>query len=536
MPNVNNGESGSLVRSKMNAVLGAVELIASPAALVADTALTYTTGQARTVSVGTIIMTVDGGHRYQVVASGATTYDLQTAGGVRVLLLPNGSGWYDFDGMNPTKGGTGDNLAKLQTLLTNKTTFVSGVGTQGPSVWFAPGVYAFSATINVKTICRLYGHNLGFGNSNQTEFVFPAATAGIIVHRADTIGALNSNGGNGGNADGSEIVGIRLRSARGSAFSETQSGIWLRARGLVQRCSINSFAGHGVYVGAGSDGNPYQGNANLFQIDHVYVQFCRGSAVHIQGTDANAGTCRHVNGVNNDLWCINESSFLGNYHYGHHSESNLAGSYFGLNTSALNGCYAEDGVGGTARWGGIAIGNAISVFDLTNGGGTSGSAPVLGLEFANGPRGLSNFNGGFVANHLGMQTHLGTDGDTMVRGTFPGNSQPLRLGTFINSGQDAVVRWASSANNLLQFGSASSTRNFGRSAAVGEHLNIWGMFLGLNNNGRYMTYGSAAPTSGNYAAGDIVFNNSPTAGGKIGWVCVTAGNPGTWKTWGAIDP
>jgi hypothetical protein len=46
--------------------------------------------------------------------------------------------------------------------------------------------------------------------------------------------------------------------------------------------------------------------------------------------------------------------------------------------------------------------------------------------------------------------------------------------------------------------------------------------------------GSAAPTTGIWKVGDIVWNTAPTAGGTIGFVCTTAGTPGTWKTWGAI--
>jgi hypothetical protein len=45
---------------------------------------------------------------------------------------------------------------------------------------------------------------------------------------------------------------------------------------------------------------------------------------------------------------------------------------------------------------------------------------------------------------------------------------------------------------------------------------------------------SAAPSSGTWAVGDVVWNSVPTAGGTIGWVCTTAGTPGTWKTFGAI--
>lgn len=49
-------------------------------------------------------------------------------------------------------------------------------------------------------------------------------------------------------------------------------------------------------------------------------------------------------------------------------------------------------------------------------------------------------------------------------------------------------------------------------------------------------YGTAAPSAGTYRIGDIAHNTTPTAGGVMGWVCTTAGSPGTWKTFGAITP
>ena len=53
--------------------------------------------------------------------------------------------------------------------------------------------------------------------------------------------------------------------------------------------------------------------------------------------------------------------------------------------------------------------------------------------------------------------------------------------------------------------------------------------------GKYVIYRAFnAPTTGTWNAGDIVLNSGPTAGGTIGWVCVAAGTPGTWKTFGAI--
>ena len=41
--------------------------------------------------------------------------------------------------------------------------------------------------------------------------------------------------------------------------------------------------------------------------------------------------------------------------------------------------------------------------------------------------------------------------------------------------------------------------------------------------------GTAVPTTGTWKRGDVVLNTTPSAGGTPGWVCVTAGTPGTWK-------
>ena len=45
----------------------------------------------------------------------------------------------------------------------------------------------------------------------------------------------------------------------------------------------------------------------------------------------------------------------------------------------------------------------------------------------------------------------------------------------------------------------------------------------------------AAPTILTWTRGDIVYNEEPSASGSIGFVCVTGGTPGTWKTFGAIS-
>ena len=49
------------------------------------------------------------------------------------------------------------------------------------------------------------------------------------------------------------------------------------------------------------------------------------------------------------------------------------------------------------------------------------------------------------------------------------------------------------------------------------------------------TEGTAAPATGTWARGAVVWNTEPSATGWTGWICVTAGTPGTWKGFGAIE-
>ena len=43
------------------------------------------------------------------------------------------------------------------------------------------------------------------------------------------------------------------------------------------------------------------------------------------------------------------------------------------------------------------------------------------------------------------------------------------------------------------------------------------------------------PSDGNHIKGEIILNINPAAGGSIGWVCVSSGTPGTWKSIGSIE-
>lgn len=510
MSGISNGEFGSSARVRINAILA--REFETVAALVADDLLTYSGGQPDTIFAGVTVKTRAGDHAYTVLASDASTFDLQTAGGVKLSLLPTDDGVYHFDGMNPTKNNTGDNLAKFNAILA-KAQVVSGSVRILPEVIISYGTYAFSDTINLKCVCRLVG--------KQATFTFPAATAGMIVNRFNTFNATTDSSIPFG-ADTSEIIGINFVGGRGSAFDATKSGLWLRARATVIGCEFSNFAGHGLYAAAGSDGNPYLGNCNLSRVEKIRATGCRGSACHIEGTDANAGTFDDIDGIDNDQWCVYEDSFLGNSHRGHHSYGNLQGSYFADNLSVFVGCYTEDGVGGNVETNGPLFACSISQVN-------SGPGPQLQAEFANGPKTLSNLNGGFRGRSPTISADLGTEGNVIMasRHSTTGISYPFRV-MWEDNASGVFIRWASSATRLLNFNGASTANTYGRSAAVGESLNIPGYFLGVGSSARFRGTGTAPPTTGVWARGDEIENINIASGQPTKWGCSVAGTPGTW--------
>lgn len=57
----------------------------------------------------------------------------------------------------------------------------------------------------------------------------------------------------------------------------------------------------------------------------------------------------------------------------------------------------------------------------------------------------------------------------------------------------------------------------------------------LASTGPKVTRGSSAPSTGTWANGDICWKTNPANGTHIGFVCVTAGTPGTWRPFGAVQ-
>lgn len=102
------------------------------------------------------------------------------------------------------------------------------------------------------------------------------------------------------------------------------------------------------------------------------------------------------------------------------------------------------------------------------------------------------------------------------------------FGDVLNYGVYAPI-YQDPINSLALMGTGEYNGNFGASEAIQ-------VFEGNARASNFyltpdllITSGAAAPTTGSWARGSIVWNTAPSSGGPPGWVCVTAGSPGTWK-------
>jgi hypothetical protein len=107
--------------------------------------------------------------------------------------------------------------------------------------------------------------------------------------------------------------------------------------------------------------------------------------------------------------------------------------------------------------------------------------------------------------------------------------------TFLNLGVGTVSRWIHSDYGI-QSRSFVNNKFIGASSLVFDtNISFYRNYTnGSQGYSGWQNYGTAAPASGNYAAGDIVWNVGITnaAGQAVGFVCVVGGTPGTWRSFG----
>jgi hypothetical protein len=204
-----------------------------------------------------------------------------------------------------------------------------------------------------------------------------------------------------------------------------------------------------------------------------------------------------------------------------------------IRNSFRNGIYAAEVFGNvvissnivTKTGGSASSGTAILVGPNA---GTAVDSVVITENLCNGHQNTTN---GIIAvqqasGAAATIASLVISNNTMI-GINATNNRGLRGTTGVVMTNGLISGNVSNANDEF-YGGSGSTLCF--------RNNVSNDFIGSDTTmGRALPSATSPPSTGGFRIGDVVFHSAPAPSGNIGWVCTTAGSPGTWKAFGTIS-
>lgn len=181
------------------------------------------------------------------------------------------------------------------------------------------------------------------------------------------------------------------------------------------------------------------------------------------------------------------------------------------------------------------IGNAVSDLDQCHGLYLPGSSgQVIGNKIFNSKWGIYT-GGGILAignwiNDVYEYAFFLTGGDSLVQANFV---QSIGAGPF-SATWTGIALSPGSTNNTIIGNRITVTSGLAGIYVNGGQQTIEGNNCNLPIYWPRVVYMDAIPTSGYYARGSVVWFTDATAGQPPGAVCVSAGDPATWKNMTAL--
>lgn len=193
---------------------------------------------------------------------------------------------------------------------------------------------------------------------------------------------------------------------------------------------------------------------------------------------------------------------------------------------AVIGCYSEDDDGGGQYYSGA---------NLYAAGGIQ-THMHIGSSYMIGASGIIQPNGGMKLGTDDLIVKLADDittrrGISTFRGESVWNFFHQNDSREVHVGQDGEEPAFQITGPYI--GAWGHTYDFGLTGTpvgIRNVLHTPTIAIGEEDGARRQTRMTAAPTTGEWAQGDIVWNRDPTAGGNAAWICTSGGTPGTWKT------
>jgi parallel beta-helix repeat protein len=245
----------------------------------------------------------------------------------------------------------------------------------------------------------------------------------------------------------------------------------------------------------------------------IYIVDCGGSGMHLQYAYASVlSNCIVANNYQHGIWLDKAANQVLISHCIVNANARIAG-YSGIHCAGTN--LNEN------------IGVVIQSCDTTSNGGTVASGYGVVVQYTHGlvVSGLysegNKTNGIYIdssAKNVTVEASYIQDEATSITGV-----EGLRYSNnrhFYNTVATSVAIAGAAGYPIAIEGntySASVTTSF----TVGAKQRI-------------EQYDTAAPVSGTWSVGDIVWHRTPVVGRNAGWICVTAGTPGTWASFGQI--
>jgi len=348
---------------------------------------------------------------------------------------------------------------------------------------------------------------------------------------------------------------IRDLGVRAAGQAGTPPGMLIEGKCIAANMFITGFGGNGISIIADTQAT----NANGTALTNIQCASNGGYGLYVSGRDANGCLFQNVQCTDNPLGEFYEASGLGNTYVQCLAESGAGGhiGYQAPNLSATNlflGCYQENALAASIiSQPSVVIGGTLAE-SLTN---TSDCTVLLATGQPHGigsrhifTRDPTHDNPQETGDPLicYMDQQDGKSFFTMnaygSEDIFSGFAWTNYLGVAVSTVPPGWYAWTKGASAnvtptiLFAGNSAQDPQGSGRTIGYGYTWIPGPLYFGVSRPGAGqvpLQWSVGRDPSGTPGAqGDVVWNQTPSAGGTIGWVCVTTGHPGTWKAFGAI--
>lgn len=375
------------------------------------------------------------------------------------------------------------------------------------------------------------------GTMEDTQIIFAANGSYVDVGDGTTaaiilLHTLTNIQGHQGDARQSSLDGFTISLEDGS--TSNIRGIVTCVPAHFSKVRVQRFTSGGFNVVAAQDNSsPLAGIANGSSFTSC-ASYQNGTGYYFCGNDANACLIIRCGAHNCTGWGFYDDGFLGNTFIGCESDSNILGGYYTNAikpiSSAFVSCYSETAphfeIGPLCQiWGGQGL------FKPNRGvGGVAIRGLPDGAVYCSKPIHIAETDD--IANSLGESPNSGAFMGVSDHGlTYKSSNlaRPVKLNNLLSTNYAAT--WFNGDVPIASFPNVAFTGNIDPKR---WHLHE-GFTVGGSGKSGIIGAGVVPPTAGNFETGAIWLNDSPSSGGKIGWICVSAGTPGTWKAFGAID-